>query len=265
MTVDRWIAVISLVIGFAAVIFGIWAYKRGEKRRVPTFVTSTTPEALVKPVVSQLKDFSITHKGIPVGGSGVTSVYIYFWNDGELPILRADVISPYKITFPKGVRILDIATTTATRPILGIKSTIISNQDSESLEIEFDVLEPADGLKLQVIYDGPQDTQLAFEGSCIGSFKVKVLAPDPTYFVSRRQRFENALGPVDGLLFVGATVGLIVGAEHLMSKYVKNDSLIEYCFFVLFGLLALCLMGVVIREQYKKWTASTVPPEIRSS
>src|ERR1035437_2941426 len=267
MNVDRWVALISLVITIGAILFSIWAYRRGEKRRIPTVVTAPAPEVLVKPVVSRLAGFSVTCNGKPVGNNGITALFIYFWNDGELPILQSDVFSPYTIFFPKEARILDLAVTKSTRSILGIEAQVTSNGESDSVVIKFAVLEPGDGLKLQIIFDGPPDSQIIFGGSCIGSAKLRVLAPDWTYFVSRSKRFEDTYMPLVVVLIRGAIVGCLTGIINLIGRFV-NPSFkrpLGIVLFVLFGFCILWAIGYVFYGWYKKWTAASVPPEIRSS
>ena len=267
MNADRWIALISLVITVVAVLFSVWAYRRGEKHRVPTVVTAPTPEVLVKPVVSRLAGFSVTYKGQPVGNHGVTSLFIYFWNDGQLPILQSDVIAPYTIVFPKDARILDLNVSKSTRPILGIEAQVISDGETDSVALKFAVLEPGDGLKLQIIFDGPADSQVTFEGSCIGSAKLRVLSPDWTYFVNRSKRFEQTYMPVVMALIMTAVVACLGGILIWLGRFLKPS--FERAFgiglIVLFGGSILWAISSVLFGWYKKWTASSVPPEIRNS
>ena len=156
MNADRWIALVSLIITTGAVLFSIWVYKRGEKRRIPTIVTSPTPEVLVKPVVSRFGDFAVTHKGVAIGRNG-NAFFVFFWNDGQLPILQADVISPYRVSFPEGVRVLDLSVKKSTRTILGVETQLDSGEERDYVVIRFAVLEPGDGVQIQMIVDGPPD------------------------------------------------------------------------------------------------------------
>ncbi len=78
MSVDRWIAVISLVVAIGAGLFGIWAYKRSEKRRIPTIVTSPSPKPLVQPELSKLGAFDVFYQDQNVGKHGITAFFIYF-------------------------------------------------------------------------------------------------------------------------------------------------------------------------------------------
>jgi hypothetical protein len=267
MNADRWVALISLVITVGAVVFSIWAYRRGEKYRVPTGVTAPSPEVLIKPVISRLAGFSVTYKGQPVGNNGVTALFIYFWNDGQLPILQSDVIAPYTIVFPKEARILDLNVTKSTRPILGIEAQVISDGETDSVALKFAVLEPGDGLKLQIIFDGPADSQVTFEGSCIGSAKVRVLTPDWTYFVNRGKRFEGTYMPVVMALTLTAIAACLGGILNWLGRFVKPSfgRPLGIGLIVLFGGSVFWAISVVLFGWYKKWTASSVPPEIRNS
>ena len=268
MNADRWIAVVSLTVGVGAVLFSYWVYRRGEKRRVPTMVAAPSTVVLVKPEVSRLKDFSVTHDGKIVGVNGVTATFIYFWNDGKLPILRADVTSPYTISLPKGVQILNLAVTRSTRPVLGIEAHVVSNEEgTDCVEISFSVLEPGDGLKVQIIFDGPSDSQVVFAGSCLGSSKVRVLTPEWTYFQSRTKRFEATYTPFMIALGLVAVCSGLGGLISLAAKFVgpSRQHYLLSGLLVLFGVYALWLAGIVLHGWYKRWSASSVPPEIRGS
>ncbi len=87
MNADRWFAVVGVVIGVSGILLTIWVYRRGEKRRVPTVVASPSRVVLVHPGASLFGGISATHNGKPIGNDGITAIAVYFWNDGQLPIL----------------------------------------------------------------------------------------------------------------------------------------------------------------------------------
>ncbi len=89
---------------------------------------------------------------------------------------------------------------------------MISSEHGDSVMIDFAVLEPGDGVRLRIVFDGQSDSALTFGGSCIGSAKVRVLAPDPVYFISRNARFvDRYMRVVMGLPGVKRQIGASSG------------------------------------------------------
>ena len=94
MSVDRWISIVSAVLGLIGLLWGFWSHRRGIKRRIPTFVTRPSRHTLADPILTKLADIELLFEKHPIGSNGVTAVHVYFWNSGQLPILKADVIEP---------------------------------------------------------------------------------------------------------------------------------------------------------------------------
>jgi hypothetical protein len=264
MNADRWIALVSLMITIAAILFSIWAYRRGEKRRIPTVVTSA-PGKLIEPTLNRIDGFSITHKEKPVAANGISLLSVFFWNDGQLPLQSSEVISPYRVIFPKDVRVLDLALTNTTRSNLGIEAKVVSTDEYDSIMISFSVLEPGDGLKLQVIFDGPPNSEITFSGSCLGSAKLKVLSPDGRYFSDRAKRLAEIFQSSLALLIVAISLLAIFGIFELIGGFVGPSAghWIGIGFVILLGILTVIGIGATVYDKYKQWTAPSVPPEIR--
>jgi hypothetical protein len=266
VNVDRWLALIGVLIGIAGILISIWAFKRGEKRRIPTFVTALVPETLAKAILTRLEHFSLTHKGKPIGESSVTAFFVYFWNDGRLPILASEITSPYTIGFGKNVRILSLSITKMTRPVLGAKADLIRGEESDSVELGFSVLEPGDGIRVQIIIDGPADTPLIFNGSCFDSKKVRVLPANSAYFETRAKRFEESYMPflmvgIMAMIFIPLGWLITIIDSHLSPAHERIFGISAAGIFVLFLVVA---FAFVLKAWYHKWTATSVPPEIRN-
>ncbi len=264
MTADRWIAVVSLAVTIAAVLFSIWAYKRGEKQRIPTVITSPQPEALVKPILSKLDGFDVSYRGERVGKEGITAFFIYFWNAGQLPVRHSDVLAPYGVRLPANARVLNLSVVKTTRAILGIDAQLQQSSEGDLIKMNFAVLEPGDGLKLQVVIDGPPETNLSFEGSCIGSPKLRVLPPDWVYFTERRKRFQQTTQYFSAVFSAWLGLGLVSGLVVLITNHLPSSS--KYIAILLIAAVAVSLslaIWSVLRDWYRKLTGASVPPEIR--
>jgi len=68
--------------------------------------SAPTRSVLLDPVLTKLTGFELLYEKQPIGSSGVTALHVYFWNDSQLPILESEVMAPYTVALPPGVRIL---------------------------------------------------------------------------------------------------------------------------------------------------------------
>ena len=159
---------------------------------------------------------------------------------------------------------MELSMVKPSRSVLGAGARTTVKDSQCAVEIYFDVLEPGDGVKLRIVFDGPQDAQLDFAGSCIGSSKLNVLPPDWNYFLPRSKRAENTFAAILALLVVSAGVAAIIGIGFLVKRYAPPTIswAIGYGSLILLGLVVLFVPVMSFYDWYKKLTAPNVPPEI---
>lgn len=95
-------------------------------------------------------------------------VRVYFWNAGNTPITKVEILEPLTITLSVGSEILDAKTLKISRDLTFI--TFDARDDKRNTaDVNFELLEPNDGAALQITYAGPRDAKLEFHGATIGA------------------------------------------------------------------------------------------------
>jgi hypothetical protein len=265
MTIDRWIA----VAGIAASILVTWLvsryyYKRGDKRRIPTFVVSPSRKILADPGLRSVEELSVLFQGGEVGERGITEAQIYFWNSGMLPILKDDILEPFFVALPGPI--LHCSVLKSSRKVLDVKVSVSDPLfDDKRASLKFAVLEPGDGATIKVIYDGPPDGNIEFSGACVGAAKPLVLPTSRVYFTPALTRLrENAM--LDPLLIMGGFIASLLVLGSLSKRFWGAHVAVKIVGVVFVGFLAiLALIGFALSvwEQYEKITAPYVPPDVR--
>ena len=96
---DRSIALTAVVVGIAfgigGIISGYYFYEKSIRERLP--VVSVDPVRTNIVNSADLSDLTILYHGDPIKQTSVTSLRIYFWNRGDLPIIKAahDILGNY--------------------------------------------------------------------------------------------------------------------------------------------------------------------------
>ncbi len=184
--VSGWIGISGLLLGVLGISLAIYYGRRAEKRRIPTFVIQPSPEVLIKEALLAYRGFSVKFHNIPVIEQSVVAVHIQFWNRGSLPIIKSEILRPYKIVFPKSCKFLDLAIVKQSRPEIQTKLCVDNGDEQEFVSIDFNILEPGDGMTIHVLYNGPATAKFEFDGVCIG-------APGPEVIDSAYVRYKHPL------------------------------------------------------------------------
>jgi hypothetical protein len=95
------------------------------------------------------------YKGKPVDSESITSVQVSIWNAGTRSIRGSDVLDPFRLVMPDGAPILSVRVKKTSRPICGFEN--LDNKEdykSGTCRLKWLILEPGDGVVLQIIYAG---------------------------------------------------------------------------------------------------------------
>lgn len=86
----------------------------------------------------------------------VGNVYVQelaFWNKGELPLEKRDVLSPLGFKYPEEVTVIDAFVSESNRAKVVNPSVSFDGRD---VGFSFDILEMGEGFKLQVVFASPE-------------------------------------------------------------------------------------------------------------
>jgi hypothetical protein len=173
-------SIISIVI---TLVFGYYFLYVGLRKREPTFYVDPTRTTILDKENAAKAPLLLLKSNGDTITSDVTSVYFYFFNQGEETIKQENIYSPLKIVLSDNAEILDFKVLKVTRPVSGIEV----NRDSlgQTLNINLKALENNDGFAGQIIFEGNKDTSISLEGGIDGvkQFETHLWNIDPLYFL----------------------------------------------------------------------------------
>jgi len=261
MTPDRWIAAASLAIGIIGIAVAVYFYRRTEKKRVPTFMVNPVRRSLVQPELAKFEKFSLLYEGTEVGKRGITAIQVFFWNSGSLEILSSQVLRPYSISISDG-RILSWSFIKTNRGVIQ-PQLVRADENFNSLDLSFAVLEPGDGAVIEIVYDGPPVAKVEIDGVCVGSQRPTVLPSDGRSFSTRREQLLDAnIGYIALMIMACTVIPILFGVIWIIKKlFSERTGLMLILVFM--GCLVAFLILNIIRDQYSRATRKYVPPDIR--
>ena len=183
------------------------------------------------------------------------AVKCYFWNRGEIPVKRDNILSPLRISLddPKS-HILYAKMIKSSRKETG-SSIDYESSFHQFVEIDFDILEEGDGIAIQILYEGSSAANIVFDGTIEGVKKVKTsneIARETLIWESLKLTLQLFLVMV-GIVLTGFFVfyidkfsGKSTLGKNLPPKVMK---LISWSFIILIPLILLTGLIFVISEQ----------------
>ena len=170
--------------------------------------------------------------------SDVTAVTIDFWNEGTKEIRQADILEPIRIQVDAAnAEILDFKVVQLSRPLTGLtvsRNVILPNQ---SLDLNFQILEPKDGGRIQIVYAGPADAPFSVSGAVVDA--PKILSFDGASDSAIWLNFVKTV--LWCLLGFGALVAVSFVSELLNDRFKKALETI-WTFFIVALMLVLILV-----------------------
>lgn len=161
----NWINIGGFIGTALGVVLSIYFYRRSIQRPVPTFAISPLRVRIVDRSKAVLSEIDILFNKRPLSDENVTATTVYFWNEGRLPLRRADVLKPYTISLGDGCEVLDSRVVKLSRTIC---SPQLQTTGSE-VTMTFDVMEDVDALAIQIIHTGDPEGGIQMSGIAIGT------------------------------------------------------------------------------------------------
>jgi len=183
---QRWkdIVISSIISIVITIVFGYYFLYVGIRERKPTFYVDPTRTTILDKENAANAPLMLLKSNGDTITSDVTSIYFYFFNQGEETIKQENIYSPLKIKLSDQAEILDFKILKVARSVSGIEVT----RDSlgNSLTINLKALEKDDGLAGQIIFEGNKNAIIHLEGGIDGvkQFETHLLSIDPVYFLS---------------------------------------------------------------------------------
>jgi hypothetical protein len=162
-----WITTASLVVG----VIGIILFFRSIKKPVPSYAVHPLRVRIVDKAQQTIPGLQVLHDGVSLDAQNVTCATLYFWNDGRTTIHQSDVLIPYSIDLDKSAQLLECLTINVTREVCGFR--IFRETTGNQSSVNFSIIEPQDGVQVQLIYAGEPNATIEVSGTCEGANEPK--------------------------------------------------------------------------------------------
>lgn len=229
-------SIISIVI---TIIFGYYFLYVGIRERRPTFYIDPTRTTILDKANAANAPLMLLKSNGDTISSDVTSVYFYFFNQGEETIKQENIYSPLKIVLGDNAEILDYKVLKVARQVSGIE--IVKDTTGNSLTVKLRALEQNDGFAGQLIFEGKKDAMLKMEGGIDG---VKY--------------FDNHLSTIDPVYFMVAVVIFVIAAYILLIVSRRNPKSSPR---LLFYFSAIPILYLILMLYKTEWFVSDVVPD----
>jgi amino acid transporter len=161
-TVVAFLGALASIVALVIAFFPWWT----APRRNLAYYVNPVRTPIVQAAVQS--DVSVQYKGNTITGN-VTAVQIAIWNAGREPIKHDDILSPIYLNIPHDFRVLDVSLLATTRDVTGFRvDPNALSLRTFTVNMDWTILEHNDGALLQIVYAGPPDAAIHFEGTIIG-------------------------------------------------------------------------------------------------
>jgi hypothetical protein len=158
-----WLGIGGTIGTLIGIVLTVYLYRASQIKPVLTFGVHPLKTELQRPDYD--KELGFVYQGKLVDSASITAVQVAIWNAGTRSIRDTDVLEPFHLMMPDGAAILSVRVKKITRPICGFE--FVNNQTdyvSGKCLLKWRILEPDDGVVLQVIYAGSARHDPTLEG-----------------------------------------------------------------------------------------------------
>jgi hypothetical protein len=158
-----WLGIGGTVGTLIGIVLSIYLYRASQIKPMLTFGVLPLKTELQRPDYD--KELGFVYQGKLVDSASITAVQLAIWNTGTKSIRDTDVLEPFHLVMPDGAAILSVRVKKMSRPICGFE--FVNNHTdyvSGKCLLKWRILEPDDGVVLQVIYTGSARHDPTLEG-----------------------------------------------------------------------------------------------------
>ena len=160
----------TFITAIISIVITIITYEFSSKYKEPVYSITKEP-TLIFDKDNASSNFKLISNDSTVIKKNVYVTSIIFWNNGELEIKKEDIRKEIRIKISDNGEILDYKITNQIEPEI---SKFQLNKINNELFVKWDFLDPKFGFEFQIIYSGPEETQIEMDGYIIGTGIKKV-------------------------------------------------------------------------------------------
>lgn len=164
----NFLGVLGTAVGILGIILSMYFYAASKQSREIAFITG--PNHTVFSDSASFFDPGIKIISSKTGKEIDSNIYLNeltVWNKGNTSIRKTNILKPLKITYPQTTRIIGAFIIEQTRQDI-VNATSSFTENSNTISISADILEPEDGFKIQIIYVNTTPQEAKLEGTIEG-------------------------------------------------------------------------------------------------
>lgn len=165
------IGLVGLLVGLVGIALSIYFYTASLRARQPVFVQDPVRSVILSPERLAKTPIRVVGPDGRTMTKDLVSTRFYFWNAGEEPIRKEDVLTPIRVSLGEGASLVDVNVAHISREVTGFSVSTIG-EPPVALQIDFDILEHNDGSTVELLFTGNPDTSLGVSGQVVGARRI---------------------------------------------------------------------------------------------
>ena len=160
--------IIGCIIGVVGIILAVYFYGKSTTTKDLTYYVHPARTAVVQAGQASSLKVTVGEESIQ---TDVSAALVAFWNAGDEPIRKEDVLSPMEIKTDGAAPILEARLRKTSRDIVGL-SLDESQLSKGVLRLNWDIMEEGDGAVVQLIYAGDTRNEITARATLIGQKEI---------------------------------------------------------------------------------------------
>jgi len=215
----RFLEITGYIVGIIGLILSIYFYEVSKKEREPTFITEPVRTEIINSEKLVNNPIKVLDSNGQILSRDLTSVRFYFWNKGKEAIKPENLLENIIISTGQGTRIVNYRILKEARKINGIS---LKSVDSNSIGVNFKILEFNDGFTGELLIEGDSKAQISIKGTIEGANSISSFALT-NYKVLGKTIFYVIIGIMFiGMFFLSSGGGGGDGPSYI--ERLKNDT-----------------------------------------
>lgn len=174
--------IIGFLIGILGIVLSVYYYELSKREKEPTFIIDPIKFIILKSSSTHLAPIKILTLDSSEIKGDVTSLTFYFWNKGKEPLKSEDMLTDINLFLSHNAKIIDFKILKSSRDVCKIS---LIKQSTDSLKLNFKILEENDGFTGQIIFEGSELTQLNIAATIVGVKKISDFAASDYYVLGK--------------------------------------------------------------------------------
>ena len=233
------VGLLSILIGLISITLAIYFYVSSkEKRELVYFVNPVRTEIVKKGDFSNLE---VYYNSLKLN-TDVTAVQIAFWNEGELPIKKENILKNIEIDISPA-EFLEVTVRKVTRDVTHFAMDA-NNFNNKKIGITWDILEEDDGGVIQIIYAGKSDLDISVTGVIEGQKVIEEYKYSGNIKSASEQFKQRYLSGIELIIFylIGVLILFFFGFLISFLKRLKIKKIFFFGIFVIIVVVVFLLI-----------------------